>query len=226
MFNVFRKSTFFLVFTFFSVVTVATNAQTTRPPVSVSLQGGLSLATLSPEIGSDASGVDYSYTNGFHVRASVFLPFSRLLGAQLGVGWVLKGSSLSFPVPENLDDFPDLSGWNFSSKVSTGYLQFPLLLSLKPTPVLYILVGPVVSIPLSCSVKSFGASADCRGGLRELNTDISIMAGIGASIPLSSSFSLLLDAVYDLGTTGTTKDSISKNRGFLFTTGIRLPLNQ
>lgn len=69
-----------------STVTVTTSAQTARPPVTVSIQAGLSLATVSPEEGSDLVGADYDFQNGFNVRASVFLPFSRLLGTQLGIG--------------------------------------------------------------------------------------------------------------------------------------------
>ena len=109
----------------------------------------------------------------------------------------------------------------------TGYLQFPLLLSLKPISVLHILVGPVISFPLSCSAESLGETVDCdEPDFFELNTDISVMAGAGVSIPLSSSFSLALDAVYELGMTEIAEDSDSKNRGFLITTGIRLPLNR
>jgi hypothetical protein len=195
-----------------------TNAQTARSPVSVSFQAGLSLATVSPEEYADEAGVDYGYQSGLNVRASVFLPFSGLLGTQLGVGWVQKGSVITVR-------FSDIDG-DFSSNLRTGYLQFPLLLSLMPTSVFHILVGPVVSFPLSCSIESMGYSVDCDENDLELNTDISIMAGAGVSIPLSSSFSLLLDAVYDLGLTETAEDTDSKNRGFLFTAGIRLPLNR
>lgn len=197
-------------------VSETTNAKTVRPPVSVSLQAGLSLATVSPEGGSDAAGLDYSYQSGLNVRAFVFWPFSGLLGTQLGVGWVQKGSSISFP---GIDE-------DFSSNIRAGYLHFPLLLSLEPTSILNILVGPVVSLPLSCSIESSGISVDCDETDLELNTDISIMAGAGVSIPLSSSFSLSLDAVYDLGMTEIAEDSDSKNRGFLFTAGVRLPLDR
>lgn len=211
-----------------STVTVTTSAQTARPPVTVSIQAGLSLATVSPEEGSDLVGADYDFQNGFNVRASVFLPFSRLLGTQLGIGWVQKGSSITFSIPQ----FDTLTGrrtedLSLDMTLRSEYLQFPLLLSLKPTSVFNILVGPVVSFPLSCGAESLGESIDCdENDFLELNTDISIMAGAGVSIPLSSSFSLSLDAVYDLGMTEIAEDSDSKNRGFMFTAGIRLPLNR
>lgn len=229
MFSVFRKSTFLLVLIFFSVVTT-TNAQTARPPVSVSLQTGLSLATFSPNEGAEAAGGDYGYQNGLNVRASVFLPFSRVLGTQLGVGWVQKGSSLRIafvdPVIDEGLDLPESDlFWNFR----TGYLQVPLLLSIKPSPIFHILAGPVVSFPLSCSVETsveISGITDDRECNFDLDTDLSIMAGAGVSIPLSSSFSLSLDAVYDLGTSEITEGFESKNRGFLFTAGIRLPLNR
>ncbi len=217
-FIVFTILTSFLFATAKAQVPETTRANSDRPPVSVSLQAGLSLATVSPEANADASGVDYGYQSGLNVRASVFLPFSGLLGTQLGVGWVQKGSVINVR-------FSDIDGV-FSSNLRTEFLQFPLLLSLMPTSNLRILVGPVISFPLSCNIESMGATVDCDEADLELNTDISIMAGAGVSIPLSNSYSLALDAVYDLGLTAIAEDSESNNRGFLFTAGIRLPLNR
>ncbi len=234
MFNAFRKFTFLLVLIFFSVVTVTTNAQTTRSPVSVSLQTGLSLATFSSHKGIELAGADFGYQSGFNVRASVFFPFSRVLGTQLGVGWVQKGSSFRIPfVNPDLDEGLDLSELNIFSNFRTGYLQIPLLLSIKPSPIFHVLAGPVVSFPLSCSVEtSVEPSVEISGltGGRECNfdldTDLSIMAGAGVNIPLSSSFSLSLDAVYDFSTSEIAEGFESENRGFLFMAGIRLPLDR
>ena len=215
MSSTFQKSILSVTLAFSFVVSATVCAQTVRPPASVSLQAGLSLATVSPQEGEDPS--DYSYQSGINVRASGFLPLSNYIGAQLGLGFVQKGSPLS------VDDDPFFDG-DFSAKLETAYLQVPVLLSVHPIPALRLLAGPVISFPLSCNLEIMRISIDCDETDIDLNTDLSIMAGAGVNIPLSSAFSLSLDVIYDLGLTDILEDSDSKNRGFLFTAGFSLPL--
>ncbi|MCY4170858.1 MAG: hypothetical protein OXF08_04570, partial [Bacteroidetes bacterium] len=53
--------------------------------------------------------------------------------------------------------------------------------------------------------------------------DLSVMAGIGVDIPVSRTLSLNVDVAYDFGLTEAYSDG-SKNRSFLFTTGVNFPL--
>ncbi|MXX98057.1 MAG: PorT family protein [Rhodothermaceae bacterium] len=233
--NMLAKTKFFIVLVLFSVVSVATHAQTGYLTKSVSIQVGLSLSKIT----TDRVDPSYnpSYRGGFNTRVSISLPISDRMGAQLGLGWMQRGYSVDIVrsaetlLPENSPD-----GIYIRSRVD--YLSIPALLQFYPTSsnVIHVLAGPVLSFALGCSLEletelhGFVAerySSDCTDGGTEIETvDISIMTGVGVNIPVSSEFSVSLDAVYDLGMIDTTTGIESKNRGFAITAGVSLPLGK
>ncbi|MXZ18454.1 MAG: PorT family protein, partial [Rhodothermaceae bacterium] len=227
------KIKIFIVLGLFSVVSVAAFAQTGYPTKSVSIQAGLGLSTIThPD--ADPS-YDPDYRSGFNIRASVFLPISDRLGSQLGIGWVQRGYSVEIQRLENEnygypEDFPD----RISIRDRVNYLSIPALLQFNPMSGtgIRLQAGPVLSFALNCraaieirdGTSSETDSFDCADDDLE-TVDISIMTGVGVNIPVSSAFSVSLDAVYDVGMIDTSPNVESKNRGFVITAGVSLPLD-
>ena len=238
------KTNFFVVLALFSMVSVATTfAQTGYPTRSVSIQAGLSLSTVTTpdEFDNFEDLVDIGYVSGVNVRASVYLPIRGRLGTQLGLGWMQKGFSMEIQVSELFGDFvgyfseyevPDISS---TTNFKANYISVPALLQFNPISKVRLLAGPVLSFALGCSLESIlvvdgdeeRESVDCGDDIELETVDISIRAGAGVNIPVSSAFSISLDAVYDLGMRNYEKEGDdSKNRGFAITAGVSLPLGK
>ena len=243
--NAFMKTKFFAVLVLFFVVSVATTyAQTGYPTKSVSIQAGLSLSTVTTpdELEDFGDVLDIGYRNGVNVRASVYLPIWGRLGTQLGLGWMQKGFSWELNVSEIFGDFIGYFSEDEVSDISSiinfkmNYLSVPTLLQFNPTSKVRLLAGPVLSIALGCSLESITEvdgtvgereSVDCGDEIELETVDISIRAGAGVNIPVSSAFSVSLDAVYDLGMRDYDKEGgDSKNRGFAITAGVSLPIGK
>ena len=243
------KTKFFAVLALFSVASVATYGQSGYPSKSISIQAGLSLSSVTtPDVIKDlpsaADLIDIGYRSGGSIRASVFLPISGGLGTQLGLGWIQKGWSSEVEPPEfTLEDDDDLFDYyddaSFEYRVRVNYVSAPTLLQFNPISTVHLLAGPVFSFALSCSAEATTevngtvterVSGDCDDDDvdLELNTvDISIMVGAGVNIPISSAFSVSLEAVYDLGITDFSPEDGnkgSKNKNFGVAAGVSLPL--
>ena len=202
-----------IVVSIFCFLPPLTYAQTALPTRSMSIQAGLSLST-----NTDAMA---DYQGGGIIRASLFLPITTNLSTQVGLGWVQKGAS-------------GREG-NIKVGLAINYLSVPALLSYNPTSSLRLMAGPVLSFSLGCSVSASVEGSDidiqplnCTDIEVELEdlvnpVDLSVMAGIGVDIPVSRTLSLNVDVAYDFGLTEAYSDG-SKNRSFLFTTGVNFPL--
>ena len=242
--NALMKTKCFAVLALFSVVSMATAyAQTGYPTKSVSIQAGLSLSTVTtPDEFEDLGDlVDIGYVSGVNVRASVYLPIRGRLGTQLGLGWMQKGFSLEIELSDLFGDFAGYySDYEFPDISSTtdfriNYLSVPALLQFNPISKVRLLAGPVLSFALGCNLESIleadgeqeRESIDCGDDIELETVDVSIRAGAGVDIPVSSAFSVSLDAVYDLGMRNYDKEGDdSKNRGFAITAGVSFPLGK
>ena len=223
------KTKLFAVLALFSVVSVATYAQTSYPSKSISIWAGLSLSSITtpdeirglPDAERDL--IDIGYRSGVNLRASVFLPISGGLGTRLGLGWIQNGWTLDVEVPELRgydDDYYDdyhehYDGASIRSRATAraNYLSAPALLQFNPTSSVHLLAGPVFSFALGCSfaptfeidgIVTERDSADCGDDDVDLDlstVDISIMVGAGVNIPVSSALSVSPEAVFDLGMT-------------------------
>ena len=250
--TVLMKTKFFAILVLFSVAPVATYAQTGYPTRSVSIQVGLGLSSVTtPDAIKDLPDphldlIDIGYRSGFNIRASVYLPILGGLGTQLGLGWIQKGWSSEVEPPEFTgEDDDDLFDYyneaSFEYRVRVNYVSAPTLLQFNPISTVHLLAGPVFSFALSCSAE---ATAEINGTVTErvsgdcddddismdLNTvDLSIMVGAGVNIPITSAFSVSLEAVYDLGITDFSPEDGnkgSKNKSFGITAGVSLPLGR
>ena len=246
------KTKFFAILALFSVASVATYGQSGYPTKSISIQAGLSISSVTtPDAIKDLPSaakdlIDIGYRSGGSIRASVYLPISGRLGTQLGLGWILKGWSVEVEPPAfTLEDDDDLFDYyndvSFGYRVRVNYVSAPTLLQFNPISTVYLLAGPVFSFALSCSAEATTevngtvtgrVSGDCDDDdvSIDLNTvDLSIMVGAGVNIPISSAFSVSLEAVYDLGITDFSPEdgnNGSKNKSFGITAGVSLPLGR
>ena len=250
------KTKFFAVLSLFSVVSVATYAQSGYPTKSISFQAGLSLSSVTtPDDIKDLPNaqkdlIDIGYRSGAAIRASVFLPISGRVGTRLGLGWIQKGYSVKVELPEltvydEFDDYFDYYDYaSVTLRARANYLSAPVLLQFNPISSVHLLAGPVLSFALGCSFKVTEVTTDADGTAIErdsadcdddgvdldLNTvDISIMVGTGVNIPVSDAFSVSLEAVYNLGMTDYSaedEDEGSKNTSFGITAGVSLPLGR
>lgn len=227
------KTKLFAVLALFSVVSVATYAQTSYPAKSISIWAGLSLSSITTPDGirrlpdSERDLIDIGYRSGVNLRASVYLPISGGLGTRLGLGWIQKGWTLEVEVPElpgydddYYDDFYDYYddvSIRSRARARANYLSAPALLQFNPISSVHLLAGPVFSFALGCSfaatlevdgVVTERESADCGDDdvdLELTTANISIMVGAGVNIPISSALSVSLEAVFDLGMTDFSK---------------------
>ncbi|MYB91361.1 MAG: PorT family protein [Rhodothermaceae bacterium] len=129
-------------------------------------------------------------------------------------------------------EFPDISS---TTDFRINYLSVPALLQFNPISKVRLLAGPVLSFALGCNLESIleadgeeeRESVDCGDDIELETVDVSIRAGAGVDIPVSSAFSVSLDAVYDLGMRNYDKEGDdSKNRGFAITAGVSFPLGR
>ena len=187
-----------------------------RGQTEVSLQGGVSLATLG---GSDVEGTDSRA--GLRAGASAILPLTSGLGLELGAAYAEKGAAeQDFGVEIDLE---------------LGYLELPLLLRFSPSPAgavsPHFMAGPALALRVSCNAaaaaEGLEISVDCDDAFDELTSmDFGAMAGAGVDIATSGSLSLSVDVLYSLGLSSISESDNVKNRAFSLLAGVRLPIGR
>ena len=187
-----------------------------RGQTEVSLQGGMSLATLG---GSDIESADSRA--GLRVGASAILPLTPSLDLQLGAAYAAKGATEQ--------------GFGLEVDLELGYLEMPLLLRFSPSAAgtisPHFMAGPALALRVSCnaaaSAEGLEISADCDDEFDDLKSmDLGAMAGAGLDIATSGSLSVSVDVLYNFGLSSISESDDVKNRAFSLLAGVRFPIGQ
>ena len=187
-----------------------------RGQTEVSLQGGVSLATLG---GDDADSPDFR--TGLRVGASAILPLTTSLDLEIGAAYAAKGAA----------------GKDFGVEIDIefGYLEMPLLLRFSPSPAgtisPHFMAGAALALRVNCNAaaaaEGLEISVDCDDAFDDLKSmDLGAMAGAGLDIATSGSISVSVDVLYNLGLTSISESGNVKNRAFSLLAGVRLPIGQ
>jgi hypothetical protein len=179
--------------------------------MTAGIKAGLSMANLS---GADVKtltanmplGVALSTRPGFTGFGFFGIQFINLIGAQVEVGYVMKGSKIKGTASVIQQNIP--VSVNVDGTMSLDYLEIPILVKLSlPVPVVnpYIYVGPSIGMLLSskmhvkttASVQGISFSSDTTVDFKEHinSTDVGLAFGAGIDLPMG----LLIDLRYTLG---------------------------
>jgi opacity protein-like surface antigen len=204
-----KFATILVVFAFVSMLPYSASAQI---KMSAGLKAGLSMANWS---GADAKPTTmglsplfaYSTRTGFTGYGFLGIQFINLIGAQVEVGYSMKGTKVKGAetrVGQNNNIIPI----TIDGTMAFDYLEIPILVKLcLPVPVInpYIYAGPSIGMLLSAkfNVKATGSdggqtiSSDTTVDVKENinSTDVGLAFGAGVDLP----FGLLIDLRYTLG---------------------------
>ncbi len=178
------------------------------------IHAGASIATFG---GADA-GSPNSRT-GVNVGASLTLPVARLLGIQVGAGFVQKGATQS-------------SG-GVDVTLAVDYVEVPVLLRVgipsSRAVSAHVLVGPAVAFQTSCkangSAPGMSVSVDCSQiGADLQKTDVGAMGGVGLDLAKPGRLTVSIDALYNVGLSSIVNGADTKNRAFTIQAGLGIPL--
>ena len=183
----------------------------------LTLKGGVNIATLS---GDDVE--DLESRTGLNVGASLLLPFTDVVGLEIGAAYSQKGAE-----EEEL---------GVTGSFEFDYLEFPVLLRFGiPTESAlsaHFLVGGALAFETGCQVSLTEGGASFSGDCEEADIetksmDFGLVGGAGLDIELTESITLVLDALYNLGLTNL-DDSADpddvKSRAFTLQAGLGFPL--
>jgi len=184
----------------------------------LSVQGGVSIATWR----GDERISGYDSRTGISVGASVLVPLREVTGVQVGAHYVQKGF--------------DVGQGGGGLTMAVDYVEVPVLLRVAlPTPGMiraHVLAGGAVAFKVDCGfeVTRYGRTESGRCEDMEAppkSFDAGVVAGAGLDVAVTSTTSVVLDVLYDFGLTesGVLEGPVSaKNRAWLLTAGISLPL--
>ena len=177
--------------------------------LSVGFKAGGNLAN----IGGDAEGTDMTF--GIAVGAFGQYPINDMFAVVAELNFEQKGYK------ESLDIF----GVKFDIDTKLNYLTIPLMgrLLFGDNIKLYVNAGPYFGISAGGKIIADGES-DSIEGIASL--DIGVIGGGGVIIPVSDSFSLMVDLRYAQGFTTIFKDSDANvtNSAIGFNVGAVIPL--
>jgi hypothetical protein len=176
--------------------------------MSAGLKGGLSMANLSnvKTMMELPPGVDVSARYGFTGYGFFGVQFIGLIGAQVEVGYAMKGTKIKGTVT-GIDNGVPVSG-DVEATMSVDYLEIPVLAKLcLPMPIInpYIYAGPSIGVLLSAKYHHrVAATGGGQSGTEDTtmdvkdnvkSTDVGLAFGAGMSLPMG----LLVDLRYTLG---------------------------
>lgn len=165
------------------------------------LKAGLNLANLLDKDDSDTYSNDFKMNPGFHVGATILVPFSEAVSLETGLVLMTRGMKIS----------EESGGFKLTANANLMYLDIPILVkgaySLSDNTKMYGAIGPYIGIGLSGKAKatiddgttSSSSEEDIKWGNDE-NTDnlkrLDFGLSFGAGVEISS---FLVGVSYDLG---------------------------
>lgn len=188
---------------------------------TLTIQGGLSRATLSAIEDADASALKARM--GLALGASATVPLQDNFSLRFDGGYVQKGSSAE---EEGLE-----------VNLFLDYVEFSGLGAINLTPAgspasAHLLIGPSFAFKTGCEAsatitlggETSNVSESCGEDVRGI--DLGITGGIGAKMAVSEQMTLSVDLRYTLGllSVDETGDEDIKNRNLILQVGVGFPI--
>ena len=216
-----KNFTKYSLIVFISLFCLQSNAQT------FGLKGGLNLANMLEKDDDDTYSNDYKMNPGFHIGATVDLPFNDFLSFESGLLLTTKGMTYE----------DEIMGVDVSAKANLYYLDIPLTLKasydLSDGLKMFGAVGPSVGVGLSGKMKVTAEyqgeteteEEDIKWGNDEDNDDLKRLdlgLTFGGGVEINA---IQIGISYDLGLSNISAyqdyGATSKNRVLKFSVGYR-----